>query len=1851
MKIKSKRWLSFHQIIIHYFMVFSIVLGQLATPMVALSDTIEEQTNPSVTMVERSQDDLVAIEAPQINEESNAIVSSENNQPSSVNIDEGKLKIDATEKQMTPTPISPNNSGIVLGQFDLYDTTKGNENIDLYSGKQTTTYVSFSTTATQGTQNYTVKLKFNKNFIDKDDIITSNPTSLSAPAIIEEDNEGNYIVTYQFNDLTGGTDLSFPTKFIAKSGPTPNGYQLPVTATIYADDLSNPIDTKTINYTYKVKNIVTEKQIKKDDLTYSNLDQEIISAGEESDTHSGFLSEDVTKLKPVTFRYHSGIGLDADSNLGNRNLEKVIYRDTLPTGAVFLPKKNPGWTYDETSRVATYEYTVPEDIKFGSSAFNSPVINLLFPDGELYDINDSNKGVYTNKIQAEYIPKDKADYENTIVYEDSVDFRLAPSEDGFSAEKTGWERIYNTEKYLENWEGPWYFSIANPLDEDIENFQISDDKLDEHLYFSKVYFPQMSSDIFEGTVDIYSEIEGGQKTLVAENVDFSTSEQTIELTGQVIKVYVEAHNTSSHKSVLKPTTSDAKKFKMTLFSKIKDPTVQLSSGYVFKNEATLKGNKDGKDTFEKIVIAQDKVLIDPNQTFHIRKNVKTENRTFGAGEKIPVTLDLNSNGVLPNTEIKFTQVVDLLPIGVNYVPNSSTLNIDYGKNTYQFDPSLANGTYEPKVVPNYKGTGRTALVWEILPVIALELETASDSFPYQINYQMEVTKYASIGENINNVFVGWENNDEIIPIRASNTSTVETDIYDLNNNGRTDDLISGAQGNFTHSPVKELISRKTVKGSLDTGYTLDTGDTSNPGVATSEIASDGSYELSILNNSDNDYQTFVLLDILPYVGDKTVGINKLTGERIARNSQFEIHLSGPITVPEGYKVYYSQDLPTGNDMGTYVNGANWEETPTNFSQVRAFKIELQPGFVLNVGKNVNFGVPFVTPNNDMLGRYGRDDAVNEQLLAVNSFGVATAADLNFTESNNASIELFKYKVEGYVFEDLDEKDALKGDNDKPFKNYVVKLIDNNGNPVKDLDNQPIQTTTDDNGYYTMDVFRHGDYKVQIITPDGYTLVTPKNENLGSHITDENNGTTDSFNLSLNNPIAKKNAGYSKNTISISGQKIWDDANNQDNLRPKEITVKLVADGVDTGKTQTTDATKDWKYSFDGLAPTNAQGQNIVYTVEEADVINGYTAKVTGYDITNTHTPSTVNISGKKIWDDANNQDGKRPTEVVVNLLADGQPTGQKATVTEATNWAYEFTDLPEFKDGQKIVYTVTEDAVAEYTTNINGFDITNSYQPGKTSIRVTKAWIDNNNQDGLRPDSIKVQLYADGQKVGAAVDVTAADNWSYTWSDLPEKAAGKIINYSVVEEDTVAGYTSATSPLISGNVTITNSHIPTVTQVSGKKIWNDANNQDGKRPTEVVVNLLADGQPTGQKVTVNEASNWEYQFTNLPEYKAGQKIIYTVSEDPVAEYTTDINGFDITNSYTPGKTNITVFKIWDDGNNQDNLRPDSVKVQLYANGQKLGEAVELTDKSIIGWTYTWSDLDIKANGQDIVYTVEEVGTIDGYTTTVGQLISGSVTIINKHTPSTISVKGQKTWDDANNQDGIRPDSVTVHLFADGVDTGKTAVASAETNWTYEFTDLPEYKKKENGNSQFWRSATTTRAAKNPKVVYTVVEDAVPGYTTDINGFDITNTHTPSTIKVSGTKTWNDANNQDGVRPAEIIVNLLADGVATGQTKTVTAADNWTYDFTDLPEFKDGQKIVYSVTENKVDNYTVAIDGYNITNSYKPGKTSVTVVKAWDDANNQDGIRPDSIKVQLYANDKKAGDEVTLTAADNWTYTW
>ena len=514
-------------------------------------------------------------------------------------------------------------------------------------------------------------------------------------------------------------------------------------------------------------------------------------------------------------------------------------------------------------------------------------------------------------------------------------------------------------------------------------------------------------------------------------------------------------------------------------------------------------------------------------------------------------------------------------------------------------------------------------------------------------------------------------------------------------------------------------------------------------------------------------------------------------------------------------------------------------------------------------------------------------------------------------------------------------------------------------------------------------------------------------------------------------------------------------------------------------------------------------KTITATVTVADNGKGALEATVTYDdekaFENTYTPAKTEVPVKKVWKDANNQDGKRPTSVTVKLLADGQDTGKTLELTEANGWAGSFTNLDADKGGTPIKYTVVEVTVTGYTSEVtgdaaSGFTITNSYSPETVDVKATKNWDDANNQDGKRPTKITINLLADGQKVDSKEVQAATDGtWTVEFTKLAKYKDGKEITYTVTEE-AVAEYESTIT-----DFTITNKYAPKAIDYKVTKVWNDANNQDGKRPESVTVQLfksVGGSKPVaveGKKLTLTakdktDANTWVASFTNLPQYEAGKEITYSIKEvDVPAGYEASVTGQVVTNTHNPETVVLSGTKVWDDNNNHSGKRTKSVKVQIL-NGDKVVQEIEVSEAT--GWKFESKALPKYENGKLIKYTVKEVA-VKEYTSTVTTDKDGKYTVTNEYTPEKTSVKGKKIWKDEDNKDGIRPASITVKLLIDGKETDKVATASEATGWSYEFTELERYK--DTNGTEF---------------KYSVVEVPVEGYESKVEGFNITNTHTP-----------------------------------------------------------------------------------------------------------------------------------------------
>ena len=600
-----------------------------------------------------------------------------------------------------------------------------------------------------------------------------------------------------------------------------------------------------------------------------------------------------------------------------------------------------------------------------------------------------------------------------------------------------------------------------------------------------------------------------------------------------------------------------------------------------------------------------------------------------------------------------------------------------------------------------------------------------------------------------------------------------------------------------------------------------------------------------------------------------------------------------------------------------------------------------------------------------------------------------------------------------------------------------------------------------------------------------------------------------------------------------------------------------------------------------------------------DIINIATAtdgKTTVEDDDDMPVNPDVTINVNKNWQDNDNQDGKRPEKITVELYRNNENEPIKTvTIDASSDWKYVFSKLPKYdEDKNEITYRVVEETVPEYDTEYeisdNGVEIYNHHTPEKVSVEGSKTWNDEENQDGKRPSSITVRLFADGTEVTSKI-VTANDNWSWSFTGLDKYNSGTEIVYTI-SEDTVADYTTVVD-----GYNITNTHTPEKISISGSKTWDDADNQDGKRPESITVRLFADGTEVISK-TVTANDNWSWSFTDLDKYNSGTEIVYTISEDTVADYTTVVDGYNITNTHTPEKTTITGSKTWDDASNQDGKRPSSITVRLLADGRVVSHK-KITEKD--NWSWNFEDLPVYEKGEKITYTIKE-DSVENYETKLD-----GYNIINTHKTETTSVSGTKTWNDNNNQDGVRLDSITVELLktVNGTTTSmgenyKQVLTGNKLD--YSWSNLPVYEAgeritytvKEVGEE---KGKIAGKNGKEYKVEY------------DSTGMNITNSYEPEKTEVSGRKTWVDYDNKYNSRPESITVRLFADGTEV-TSKTVTANDNWKWLFTDLDKYNSGTEIVYTISEDTVSGYKSKVTGYNVTNTYTEAPKG-TITMNWD----------------------------------------
>ena len=836
--------------------------------------------------------------------------------------------------------------------------------------------------------------------------------------------------------------------------------------------------------------------------------------------------------------------------------------------------------------------------------------------------------------------------------------------------------------------------------------------------------------------------------------------------------------------------------------------------------------------------------------------------------------------------------------------------------------------------------------------------------------------------------------------------------------------------------------------------------------------------------------------------------------------------------------------------------------------------------------------------------------------------VSATANVTWDDAENqdgirpASVSLqLKSKVEGGEAVNVGDNVTVKADADGNWTKTWTDLPKYNAGKV-------IEYTVEESGL-----------------PEGYTITTTKDEETGA--------------------ITLKNS-YTPKGVDIAVSVNWNDADNQDGLRPEFVEAELYAGDASTGKKVKLTADNEWKATFEGLA-VNKNGKPIEYSLVSTKA-EGYEIKTTGSAteglvLNYTHAVKTVDVKATVVWEDGNNKDGVRPETVSLQLKADEENLGDVITVNEKSKWTKTWTGLGEYKAGKKVVYTVEvvglkggEDG---YTAKITGdagtgFTITATHVPAVAEIKASVNWDDAENQDAIRPEFVEAELYAGDVSTGKKVKLTADNKWTASFGEMDLKKDGKTIDYTLVATK-VDGYDCVVEGSPAKGLILKYSHTTYKTDVTVTTKWDDAENQDGIRPNTYSVQLTADGEAVGDAITLNEAGNFTKTWKGLEKNKAGKAITYSVKASDVAKgyeavVSSTESGIVVTLTHTPEVADIAVSAAWDDADNQDALRPASVEAEVLANGEATGNKVTLTAEG--EWKATVKALPVYAAGQKITYTLK--ADVDAYTSACTSTADGLVLKFT-HKTETVDVTLTTKWNDKENQDGNRPSSYSVQLMADGVKVGDLITLNAGNEFSKTWTGLQKNRTGKVGEAIVYTAEATV---PNPDLYETSVSgDAATGLV-------VTNTYIPATVEIPVSVKWDDAENQDGVRLDSVEAELYADGEATGNKVTLNAENSWTAKFAQVDVKKDGTRIKYEVKSTEKEGYTVSVSGNildeeGLTLNYKhvPATVNISAKAAWNDAKNQDGIRPTDTLVQLYADGEVLGDKAVLESGKSWTKTW
>lgn len=351
------------------------------------------------------------------------------------------------------------------------------------------------------------------------------------------------------------------------------------------------------------------------------------------------------------------------------------------------------------------------------------------------------------------------------------------------------------------------------------------------------------------------------------------------------------------------------------------------------------------------------------------------------------------------------------------------------------------------------------------------------------------------------------------------------------------------------------------------------------------------------------------------------------------------------------------------------------------------------------------------------------------------------------------------------------------------------------------------------------------------------------------------------------------------------------------------------------------------------------------------------------------------------------------------------------------------------------------------------------------------------------------------------------------------------------------------------------------------------------KETQAPSGYAAGGQIWKVEVTSATDDDWY----NAAEDLYQKHTVYTVTVDDMTYTQADV--LTVTNTRTYGY--LTVEKTVEgleknetqtytftasSSDNGDAEHTHTFSITVSGNDTQAAAAIRVPTGTYTVVENNKADLDINHYSGPVVTGEGEVAVGTNHT----DANPAKITITNTYKydpqiPETGTVTGSKIWNDGNDADGLRPDSIRVQMLYNGQALDEQDVTSGEFTFEYDaylYDDRSLFSVKEIGYTM--------------DGVYTAFQsddEGVPGYDRPAyEGFDITNTRAYETVTVNVEKTWRDSGEQP------ITLRLLANGqevdsiVLDGEVDQ-TEAESWKASFGELPKNANGEPIDYTVTED------------------------------------------------------------------------